>query len=614
MDLNQLIKYYDSNIHQPTKRQIVTKHVILQQIMIRSVIWQNISLNIAVLLAIVTIGCKSGMALEKSLNENKKLREELSQLKSDFRDHEQLAEELKNTKFQLRKTEDALSSFYIQFKSDSVAFQKNDKEINRESKTTLESDRLINNLTSELKTIKEELAQLKKEHLSINEKQNNALLTIKQLSNELSLKNLAIADLNSEMEKLKFQQNEKSTTPQTEEKLIACQNELARIQARTTELEEEKKKILDDLETAKQHNLNEQNNALMDQLQIEIKSKNDKLFILQKNLDSINLEKNKTNLVFEESILIKSKLKEIEKSKEEISKEHESCKNQLNSNAIIIENLKIDRDSYKNEIEILKQNYYKQKDVINKKAIDSLNKIAFREYSKKLNKAIDSIQRINDLNKIKTDKENTRLQSKLNKFENSIKLKESEIHALSTKLISCYTRDSINQTILNKTTPIEQKEEMVQNEVMTEKNKFPSNGTSNFGKNSIKKINEIIKKHNNKISLIANSDLIRISFPHEVLFDSKNIALNQSGSDILLDVIEALSSEKDLIIDINSTINGDKSKFETKEINILRTSTISKLFLAMGIKAQRISFGIDKNSTLQSNSNEQQIIELSFTK
>lgn len=65
MDLNQLIKYYDSNIHQPTKRQIVTKHVILQQIMIRSVIWKNISLNIAVLLALVTIGCKSGMTLEK---------------------------------------------------------------------------------------------------------------------------------------------------------------------------------------------------------------------------------------------------------------------------------------------------------------------------------------------------------------------------------------------------------------------------------------------------------------------------------------------------------------------------------------------------------------------
>lgn len=582
--------------------------------MIRSVIWKNISLNIAVLLALVTIGCKSGMTLEKSLNENKKLRDELSHLKSDFKDHEQLAEELKNTKSQLRKTEDALSSLYIQFKSDSVAFQKNDKEINRESKTTLESDRLINNLSSELKSIKEELTQFKKEYHSLNEKQNNALFTIKELNNELSSKNLYIADLNSEIEKLKFQQNEKSTTPQTEEKLIACQNELVRIQSRKTELEEEKKKILEDLEAVKQHNLNEQNNALMDQLQIEIKSKNDKLFILQKNLDSINFEKNKTNLVFEESILIKSKLKEIEKSKEEISKEHESCKNQLNSNAIIIENLKLDRDSYKNEIEILKQNYYKQKDVINKKAIDSLNKIAFMEYSKKLNKATDSIQRINDLNKIKTEKENTRLQSKLNKFENSIKLKESEIHTLNTKLISCYTRDSINQTTLNKNTPIDQKEEIVQNEVMTEKNKFSSSGTSNFGKNSIKKISEIIKKHNNKIKLTANSDLIRISFPHEVLFDSKNIALNQSGSDILLDVIKALIGEKDLIININSTINGDKSKFETKEINILRTSTISKLFLAMGIKAQRISFGIDRNSTLQSNSNEEQIIELSFTK
>lgn len=582
--------------------------------MIRSVIWKNISLNIAVLLALVTIGCKSGMTLEKSLNENKKLREELSQLKSDFKDHEQLDEELKNTKSQLRKTEDALSSLYIQFKSDSVAFQKNDKEINRESKTTLESDRLINNLSSELKTIKEELTQFKKEYHSLNEKQNNALFTIKELNNELSSKNLYIADLNSEIEKLKFQQNEKSTTPQTEEKLIACQNELVRIQSRKTELEEEKKKILEDLEAVKQHNLNEQNNALMDQLQIEIKSKNEKLFILQKNLDSINLEKNKTNLVFEESILIKSKLKEIEKSKEEISKEHESCKNQLNSNAIIIENLKLDQDSYKNEIEILKQNIYKQKDVINKKAIDSLNKIAFREYSNKLNKAVDSIQKIANLNKIKAEKENTRLHSKINKFENNIKLKESEIQTLNSELKSCYIRDSINQTILNKTTPIEQKEEIVQNEVMTEKNKFPSNGTSNFGKNSIKKINEIIKKNNTKIRLIANSDLIRISFPHEVLFDSKNIALNQSGSDILLDVIEALIGEKDLIININSTINGDKSKFETKEINILRTSTISKLFLAMGIKAQRISFGIDRNSTLQSNSNEEQIIELSFTK
>ena len=69
-----------------------------------------------------------------------------------------------------------------------------------------------------------------------------------------------------------------------------------------------------------------------------------------------------------------------------------------------------------------------------------------------------------------------------------------------------------------------------------------------------------------------------------------------------------------MIIHIYTSLKGKKTKLESKEINILRTSTISKLFLAMGIRAQNISFGIESKEAPLNNANEDPIFEISFTK
>ena len=583
--------------------------------MSRFVNYLNMSKYFALLLFFISLGCKTSRILERSEADNTRLREEIRQLESVSLLNVQLEEDLKNTKIQLRKTEDVLSALYLQSKKDSTDIKDVELKINQNPKTSEPSSKIINNLELENKKLNEELTQMSLQKTVISEKQNNAILTINELNNELNLKNKSIIGLNVEIENLRDQIDENIKNGKAEADLALCQEDLGTLKLKNSELETEKDKILEDLDSIKKQIALSKRNNEIDQLEMELKSKNERIYSLETNLDYLNSKLNAANIAVDENIILKKKLEEHVESSNRFLNENQDLKNQINANADKLNKLRQESVLLEKQIEILNQKIIFQHEYLITKSIDSLNKVSFNNYSTKLKRAVDSVQNIHNKYKDSAEKEKNRLENKLETSENKIKTKQNEIQILNIKINNLNTRDSLNK--INS----KQMNLVKENEVRQNNTDIPKNPNANlkpsisFSAITIKKFNELGKTHSNtRLKISPGKDLIQISFPHEALFDIKSIALSQSGSEILLEVIEALKQEQDLIIHIYTSLKGKKTKLESKEINILRTSTISKLFLAMGIRAQNISFGIESKEAPLNNANEDPIFEISFTK